>query len=122
MFETALRLGCTKLAFGHHMDDIIETTLLNLFFQGEFSSMNPKQELFKGKITLIRPLAYVEEKAILKFSKELDFPHHKCACPNAITSKRAKIKNIIKDLAKTCPDIRKNIFRSVKRIKKEYLL
>ncbi len=122
LFQTADRLGCTKVALGHHMDDICETILLNLFFQGEFSAMNPKQELFKGKITIIRPLAYVEEELIRKFAKTLDFPHHKCACPNAITSQRTKVEQIIKDLEKISPDIKKNIFRSVKRIKKDYLL
>lgn len=122
LFETAVRLGCTKVALGHHMDDIVETVLLNLFFQGEISAMCPKQELFKGKITIIRPLAYVEEDLIRKFAKDLDFPHHKCACPNSITSKRTKVENIIKDLEKISPDIKKNIFRSVKRVKKDYLL
>src|SRR3989338_8340762 len=54
LFEMAKRHGCNKVAFGHHKDDIIETTLLNLFFQGEFSTMNPRQELFKGSMTVIR--------------------------------------------------------------------
>ncbi len=122
LFETANRFGCTKVALGHHHDDIIETTLLNLFFQGEISTMNPKQELFKGKIILIRPLAYVEEDMIRRFAKTLDFPHHKCACPNSITSKRTMVENIIKEVEKVCPDVKKNIFRSIKRIKKNYLL
>jgi len=122
LFETAVRLGCTKIALGHHMDDIVETVLLNLFFRGEISAMCPKQELFKGKITIIRPLAYVEEDLIREFAKELDFPHHKCACPNSITSKRTKVEHIIKDLEKISPDIKKNIFRSVKRVKQDYLL
>lgn len=122
LFETAAEFGCAKVALGHHHDDIIETILLNLFFQGEISAMSPKQELFKGKITIIRPLAYVEEDLIKKFSKTLDFPHHKCACPNSITSQRTKIENIIKELEKVCPDVKKNIFRSIKRIKKDYLL
>jgi len=122
LFETANRFGCTKVALGHHHDDIIETTLLNLFFQGEISTMNPKQELFKGKIILIRPLAYVEEDMIRRFAKTLDFPHHKCACPNSITSKRTMVENIIKEVEKVCPDVKKNIFRSIKRIRKDYLL
>jgi len=122
LFEVAGRFGCNKVALGHHQDDIVETILLNLFFQGEISAMCPKQELFKGKITLIRPLAYVEEDMIRRFAKTLDFPHHKCACPNSITSKRTKMKSIIRDLETICPEVKKNIFRSVKRIKKDYLL
>ena len=122
LFGAANGLGCTKVALGHHKDDIIETVLLNLFFQGEISAMSPKQELFKGKITLIRPLAYVEEKMIERFAKEAKLPHETCACPNSITSNRTKMAGIINELKKTCPDVKTNIFRSVKRIKKDYLL
>ncbi|MFA5062890.1 MAG: ATP-binding protein [Candidatus Omnitrophota bacterium] len=122
LFETSVRLKCAKVALGHHMDDIIETTLLNMFFQGEISSMNPNQVLFDGKITLIRPLAYVEEYMIKRFAKEEKIPHDTCICPNSVTSNRAKMGKIIQDLKKTCPDIKKNIYRSLKRIKSDYLL
>ena len=122
LFETSNKFGCTKLALGHHKDDIVETILLNMFFQGEISAMSPKQELFKGKIVLIRPLAYVDEDIIRKFAKEAEFPHEKCSCPNSLTSKRTKITEIIKDLKKVCPEVKTNIFRSLKRIKQEYLL
>ncbi|PIP19160.1 MAG: tRNA 2-thiocytidine(32) synthetase TtcA [Candidatus Omnitrophica bacterium CG08_land_8_20_14_0_20_41_16] len=122
LFETANRFDCTKVALGHHKDDIVETILLNLFFQGEISAMSPKQELFKGKITLIRPLAYVEEHMIKRFAKEEGLPNQTCICSNSLTSKRTKIKTIIRELEKACPDVKTNIFRSVKRIKKDYLL
>jgi len=122
LFETAHRFGCTKVALGHHKDDIIETVLMNLFFHGEISAMSPKQELFGGKITIIRPLAYVEEEMIVRFAKQLSFPQHKCACPNSITSNRTKVAEIISGLEKVCPDVKTNIFRSIKRIKKDYLL
>jgi tRNA 2-thiocytidine biosynthesis protein TtcA len=122
LFEVADRFGCTKVALGHHKDDIIETILMNLFFHAEISAMSPRQELFKGKIVLIRPLAYVDEDMIRKFAKEANLPHEKCSCPNSFTSNRTKISGIIKDLKKVCPDVKTNIFRSVKRIKQEYLL
>lgn len=123
IFEVAAKYGFNKVALGHHFDDIVETVLLNLFYQGQISAMSPNQELFKGKITIIRPLAYVEERELMRFAKlSNDFPHEKCSCPNSITSKRAVIENIIKELEKGCPHIKQNIFRSVKRIKKDYLL
>jgi len=122
LFEVGDRFGCTKVALGHHKDDIIETILMNLFFHGEISAMSPKQELFKGKITIIRPLAYVEEDMIVRFAKSAGFPHQKCSCPNSLTSNRTKIADIIKDIKKVCPDVKTNIFRSVKRIKEDYLL
>jgi tRNA 2-thiocytidine biosynthesis protein TtcA len=122
LFIAANKLGCTKIALGHHMDDIVETVLLNLFFRGETSAMVPKQKLFKGKITLIRPLAYVEEHLIKRFAKEVKLGHDTCICAHSVTSNRTKIGRIIRDLGKISPDIKKNIFRSVKRVKKDYLL
>ena len=122
LFEAANRFGYNKVALGHHMDDIIETILLNMFFQGEISAMSPKQELFKGKITLIRPLAYTEEHLIRKFIKEQKIKAFDCICPNSAASNRAKMGRLISGLKKTCPDVKKNIFRSIKRIKEDYLL
>jgi tRNA 2-thiocytidine biosynthesis protein TtcA len=122
LFLAANKLGCTKIALGHHLDDIAETFLLNLFFQGEISTMKPKQELFKGKITLIRPLAYVEESLIKRFAKEVKLGQDICICPHSIISNRKRMGQIIQGLEKVCPDIKKNIFRSLKRVKKDYLL
>ena len=122
LFEVAGRFGCAKVALGHHQDDIVETMLLNLFFHGEISTMAPKQELFKGKIVVIRPLCYVEEKLIVRFSKSLNFPHHKCVCPNSLTSNRTRMTEILRGLEKVCPEVKKNVFRSLQRIKKDYLL
>jgi len=122
LFETAARFGCNKVALGHHKDDIAQTILLNLFFNGEISAMLPKQELFKGKLTIIRPLAYVEEKEVIQVNRLIDFPHPRCKCPNSDTSRRAKVASIIKDLEKICTGLKTNIFRSIQRIKKDYLL
>jgi tRNA 2-thiocytidine biosynthesis protein TtcA len=122
LFRAAYRFGCNKLALGHHKDDIIETVLLNLFFHGEVSAMSAKQELFKDKITLIRPLAYVEEDMIRRFAKEQGFVQRECRCPNHDNTQRSHVGEIIRSLKKICPDVKTNIFRSVKRIKKEYLL
>ena len=98
LFETAGSIGCNKVALGHHKDDIIETTLLNLLFLGEFSTMNPRQELFRGKITIIRPLCHVEERAIMKFAKESGFPAQLYKCPNSQNSQRRHLKEFIKDI------------------------
>jgi tRNA 2-thiocytidine biosynthesis protein TtcA len=122
LFLSANKLGCTKIALGHHLDDIAETMLLNLFFRGEISTMAPKQGLFKGKITLIRPLAYVPESLIKRFAKEVSLGEDACICPHSIISNRNRMCRIIQGLEKICPDVKKNIFRSLKRIKKDYLL
>jgi len=122
LFEVAARLGCSKVCLGHHLDDIDETILLNLFFQGEISAMNPRQEMFKGKITIIRPLCYTEEDLIVKFSKSLKFPFKRCSCPNSTLSQRNAMGGIIRQLKKSCPEVKTNIFRSVRRIKADYCL
>ncbi|MDD5135954.1 MAG: ATP-binding protein [Candidatus Omnitrophica bacterium] len=121
LFLAADKLGCKKIAFGHHKDDIIETLLLNMFYHGEFAAMNPRQELFGGKIVIIRPLCYVEEEHMRKFAKESGFPSQVCRCPNSETSKRRLMKNMIKTLEKDCEFVRTNIFRSVSRVKEDYI-
>jgi tRNA 2-thiocytidine biosynthesis protein TtcA len=122
LFTVAHRLGAKKVALGHHKDDIVETVLLNLFYHGEISAMVPRQELFGGKIVLIRPLAYCEESVIEQFVRSAGFPRQRCRCPNSLISRRTKMTRIIRDLERSCPEVKTNIFRSMSRIKKEYLL
>ena len=122
LFETAAEYNCSKVALGHNMDDIIQTVLLNLFFNSEISAMSPNQELFGGRLRVIRPLAYVEKNRITSFVKESKIPFYKYSCRKSYKSNRKKIADIIEDLRKICPDIKTNIFRSIKRIKKDYLL
>ncbi len=121
LFLAADKLGCNKIAFGHHKDDIVETLLLNLFSHGEFSAMNPRQELFGGKIVVIRPLCYVEEENMRKFAKESQFPSQVCRCPNSVESKRRMMKDFIKKIEKDCLHVKTNVFRSMSRIKKDYI-
>lgn len=121
LFVEADRLGCKKIALGHHKDDIVETLLLNIFFQGEFGGMNPAQELFGGKLTIIRPLCYVEEEATRRYAREAGLPVQQEGCPNSVVSQRRFMKQVIKKAEKTCEHVRTNIFRSMTRVKKEYL-
>ena len=121
LFAAADKLHCNKVALGHHKDDIIETLLLNIFYQGEFSAMNPRQELFKGKVVLIRPLCYVEEHSLTRFAKEMRFSTTLHKCPSAETTKRRLMKGIINKIEKECPHVKKNIFSSMARVNKEYI-
>lgn len=122
LFEAAKELGCTKLALGHHKDDIIQTFMLNLIFQGEISAMSPRQELFDGKIVIIRPLAYVDERDTARFSKENKFPVPHCSCPNAGKTQRNEVAKLIKTIERMSPQFKTNVFRSLGRIKREYLV
>jgi len=122
LFETAAKYQCNKVALGHHLDDITQTILLNLFFNSEISAMSPKQELFSGRLTVIRPLAYVQEKEITRFARHEKLPYFKYNCKNSLISNRRRIAAIIRDLERVCPNLKTNIFRSIRRIKQDYLL
>mgnify|MGYP000920513037 CR=1 FL=1 len=122
LFNLAHEEGFTKIVFAHHMDDIIETMLLNLFFNGEIATMTPYQEMFGGELAIIRPLAYVEETELARLASMLSLPVVSSLCPNSSTSKRTLVKNMIRELKKHNKNVKKNIFRSVGRMRHEYLL
>jgi len=117
LFLAAHRLGCNKLAFAHHADDVAQTTLLNLFYQGRLETMEPKVEFFGGLITVIRPLVYVPEKEIVRFARACDFPLKTRECPIGRNSKRAKMREILREIEKDCPEVKINLFRAVMRRK-----
>ena len=122
LFNLMTEMKCTKLAFGHHMDDIVETMLLNLFFNGEIGTMKPYQEMFGGEFAIIRPLAYVLEKELVRLSARLGLPVIKSQCPNAGRSKRRLVKGIVAEMERHNRNVKKNIFRSLQRVREEYLL
>jgi tRNA 2-thiocytidine biosynthesis protein TtcA len=122
LFQLAHRLKCNKVALGHHKDDIIETLLLNIFYSGEISTMLPLQSLFKGKITLIRPLSLVEEKKIERFARAMDLPFGSSGCPSSGRTKRREVKEIIEALSRKNHRVKGNIFRSLSNIKIDYTL
>jgi tRNA 2-thiocytidine biosynthesis protein TtcA len=122
LFEIAEGIGAKKIALGHHKDDIIETLFLNMFYAGEISTMSPRQALFKGAMTIIRPLAFLDEDIIRKFSKLMEFPVFENPCPSARRSKRHAIKKMLTDLYRTNRKIRGNIFRALHHVKLDYLL
>lgn len=124
LFELASKEGFNKIAFGHHMDDIVETIILNQFYRGEIGAMRPKQVLFGGKVTLIRPLAYEREDNMRVLAEKLGIESigGQSKCANDETSHRMKIKMMLKEFEKDTPDIIKNIFHSLKRVQTDYLL
>jgi tRNA 2-thiocytidine biosynthesis protein TtcA len=122
LFHLAHRFKCNKIALGHHKDDIIETLLLNIFYSAEISTMLPLQSLFKGKVTLIRPLTLLEEKKIERFAREMGLPVGPSGCPSSGKTKRKVVKDLIEVLSKKDRRVKGNIFRALSNIKLDYTL
>ncbi|GAB6094156.1 tRNA 2-thiocytidine biosynthesis TtcA family protein [Desulfatiferula olefinivorans] len=122
LFEIAEELGCTKIALGHTRDDIIETLFINMFYSGQISTMTPCQAMFDGRFTVIRPLALVDESDVQAFARQQNFPSFVNACPSASRSKRREIKELLHHVYRSNPNIKGNIFRSMSRVREDYLL
>lgn len=107
-----------KLVLGHHKDDIVETFLLNVFYQGNMGVMKPAYDSEEYGLKVIRPLAYVEEKEIIKYAKKLNLPilHNDCPYETSDNSKRLKVKKLIEELSKDSPNIRSVMLNSIKNL------
>lgn len=123
LFSYARDRGCARLAFAHHEDDIAETILMNMFFNGNLSAMTPNCAIFGGNLHIIRPFAYVAEKELEMLAKERNYPSMPL-CPHAARSKRALIKKLLGEMESHFPKIRGNILKSLtsERIKELYLM
>ena len=124
IYSTADKLGCNKIALGHHLDDFIETLLLNQFYNGRLSAMSPKLLADNNRHTVIRPLVYVEEEEIIAFTSRNCFPVICCACPvcGRVEQKRKKTKALLKNLSQDNPSIKKSLLSSLKNIKPRHLM
>ncbi len=119
LYTMAEKLGCNKLALGHHFDDVIETTLINMFYAGEFKTMMPKLRSQNFDIELIRPLYYVREKDIKKFTNYNGLNPMNCGCvvsAGKTSSKRREVKELIASLELNDKDIKAKIFNSVRNV------
>jgi tRNA 2-thiocytidine biosynthesis protein TtcA len=112
LFLKAHELGCNKLAFGHHADDALHTTLLNLFYSGRLETMAPSVDFFDGRITVIRPLIYLEERQLDQLARTLAFPRNEMTCPIDRTSKRTWIKEWLRHAGPDYRQIRTNLWRA----------
>lgn len=125
LYSKAKELGCNKIALGHHFDDVIETTLLSMFYGSEIKTMMPKlhSDNFEG-LELIRPLYLIKESAVLAWKKYNELTFINCACRftencsivDDGTSKRNEMKNLVNNLRKINPSIDNNIFTSMNNI------
>jgi len=105
------RLGCNKLALAHHLQDVVTTFFMSLFYEGRLSTMLPKSYMSQTNITLIRPLYLTEENKIINASKNM--PILKSKCPADQDSKRKEIKDLVAKLEKEIPDSKKRIEHAI---------
>ncbi|MBD7912757.1 MULTISPECIES: ATP-binding protein [Clostridium] len=126
LYAKAKELGCNKLALGHHYNDVIETTLLNVLYAGNFKTMLPKLKAKNFEnLELIRPLYYVEEEAIKRFINYSGIWPLNCACMIAakkIGNKRYEIKELIKELKTKFDGVDKSIFKSASNVSMDSIL
>jgi tRNA 2-thiocytidine biosynthesis protein TtcA len=123
LFELAREKGCTKIAMGHHQEDIIETFFLNLLWAGNLSTMVPKQELFGGRLALIRPMAYLEKKEIREIGGNLGIEPVSNPCPLAKESKRMQTRALLeKQIYSLDPATKATIFNALANLRPDYLL
>lgn len=115
LHEAALAAGCKKVALGHHYDDVVETYMLSLFYEGRISCFLPVTYLDRKGITLIRPLLYTPEKYVRSIAKRYDLPVVHNPCPADGNTKRQEIKDLLWQLEATNHGLRDRIFGAIQR-------
>jgi tRNA 2-thiocytidine biosynthesis protein TtcA len=121
IFKEARRLNCNKIAFGHNLDDLIETFLVNIFYGSQVATMLPRQPLFGGEITVIRPLSLLDSATVRRFHQSRGFPLSLNPCPSKNSGKRQEIRLILEGLYKKNRKIRGNIMHAMHNVNLKYL-
>ena len=121
LFELADRYGCNKVAMGHNQDDMIETFFLNMFYSGEMSTMMPRQEMFRGLLTIIRPMILVSKERIRKLAERLELPVVDNPCPSSGSSRRQSVREFLDTFYRTNRAVRGNLMHALSSIRPEYL-
>mgnify|MGYP003373165792 FL=1 len=115
LHEAAKAAGCAKVALGHHFDDVVETYMLSLFYEGRISCFQPVTFLDRSGITLIRPLLYPPEHYVRSFAARHALPVVHNPCPADGNTKRQEIKDLLRQLEQTMPGLRERIFGAIQR-------
>jgi tRNA 2-thiocytidine biosynthesis protein TtcA len=123
LYRTALEIGASKIALGHHMDDLVETLFLNMFHGSRLKTMPPKLVSDDRRNVVIRPLVYCREKDITRFARFRDYPIIPCnLCGSQANLQRVQIKNMLAEWEKESPNRVVSIFRSMQRVTRSHML
>ncbi len=122
LFDLAAQLGMSKIALGHHMDDLLETLSLNMIYSGNISTMVPKQTLFDGELHLIRPLAYIEKDDIRLLARLAGIESVKNYCPLEKDTRRETVRSLLDELYRREPGAKKSLFHALKNVRRDYML
>ncbi len=121
LFDATKELNCNKLALGHHLDDAIETLLMNMINHANISALPASVSMFKGAFHIIRPLLLVQEDNILKYAHIQHFPNELYLCPHQDKGHRIAMKQLISQMTKLNNNSKINLFRSMSNIDIDYL-
>ena len=124
LYKKVEEFGYNKLTLGHHFDDVIETTMINMLYAGTLKTMTPKVSSTSGNLSLIRPLVYVKEEDIIKYTKRNGILAMNCGCTieaGKTSSKRREVKNLLADLEEKHPGVKQSIFNAMKNINLDYV-
>lgn len=124
LYGAAERLGCNKLALGHHLDDAAETLLMNLFFEGTIKAMPPKLLAENGRTTLIRPLISTPESMLADYARERGFPVIDCGCwlCGEQDQERARMKALVAGVAERNPEVRRSVLTALANVQPRFLM
>jgi tRNA(Ile)-lysidine synthase TilS/MesJ len=121
LFDAAQEIGCNKIAFGHHRDDVIETLLMNLIYQGAFATMPPVLQLEKMPLQIIRPLSLNDEADIRRYAEMRQYRKQPKLCPFEHVSSREKVKGLLEQIKALNPEAVDSISAAMSNIKSGYL-
>jgi tRNA 2-thiocytidine biosynthesis protein TtcA len=123
LYRTAQELGATRIALGHHMDDLVETLFLNMFHGSRLKTMPPKLISDDRRNIVIRPLVYIREKEIARYARHREFPIIPCnLCGSQTNLERVRIKNMLAEWEKESPNRVVSIFKSMQRVTRSHML
>ena len=111
--DAVKEMGCNKVAYAHHKDDIIETMLLSLIFEGRFHSFSPKTYLDRMDLTVIRPIMFVDEADVIGFKNKYNLPVVKSKCPVDGYTKRQYAKELVRQLNTEHPGAKNRMFTAI---------